>query len=124
MQGKSVSLLLISVLQAADRPHIVTNKAGFSSEIVSIGVFDDTAEALLTLSGAVCSSASYMQPSNTVLLISHPGWRIDRTTKLSLNGNTRIDIDPDISDARWLKSLAKRLTKNDHVNPPFPEGGK
>ncbi|KAF2659653.1 hypothetical protein K491DRAFT_755187 [Lophiostoma macrostomum CBS 122681] len=99
-----------------------TNKAGFSSELMSIGVFDDTAEATLTLCGAVCSSASHWQPSHTILLISHPGWRIDRTTRLSLNGNTRIDVDPDMADALWLRALAQRLTKREHVNPPFPDG--
>lgn len=60
-------------------------------------------------------------PSKTVLLISIPGWRIDRIAKLSLNGNSRIDIDPNMGDARRLRALAQRLTKKEHVNPPFPD---
>ncbi|KAF2112935.1 hypothetical protein BDV96DRAFT_497013 [Lophiotrema nucula] len=97
-----------------------TNKNGNTSELISMGVFDDTAEASLTLYGAVCGSTSHWQPSHTVLLISNPGWRIDRMAKLSLNANTRIDVDPDMADALWLRSLAQRLTKKEHINPPWP----
>ncbi|KAF1994902.1 hypothetical protein P154DRAFT_501038 [Amniculicola lignicola CBS 123094] len=99
-----------------------TNKKGITSELINIGVFDDTAEASLTLYGPMCTSASTWQPSHTVLLISNPGWRIDRIAKLSLAANTRVDIDPEMSDALWLRSLAQRLTKKEHVNPPFPDG--
>lgn len=55
------------------------------------------------------------------MLISNPGWRIEKTTKFSLNANSRVDIDPDIGDARRLRSLAQRLTKKEHVNPAFPD---
>lgn len=54
------------------------------------------------------------------MLICNPGWRIEKTAKLSLNANSRIDIDPDIGDARRLRALAQRVTKKEHVNPPFP----
>ncbi|KAF2190203.1 hypothetical protein K469DRAFT_25482 [Zopfia rhizophila CBS 207.26] len=99
-----------------------TNKKGISSELINIGIFDDTAEATLTLWGITCASASSWQPSHTVLLISTPGWRIDRKANLSLNANTRVDIDPNVSDAVWLRSFVQRLTKKEHVNPPYPEG--
>jgi hypothetical protein len=87
-------------------------------------IFDDTAEAALTLYGSMCISASQWQPSQTILLIFNPAWRIEGMAKLSLNGNTRVDIDPDISDAAWLRSLAQRLTKREHVNPAFPYDSK
>jgi hypothetical protein len=102
----------------------VTTKGGYSLELISIGVFDDTAEAVLTLTGVVCGSASFWLPSHTVLLVSNPGCKLDRTTKLSLGANTRIDVDPDIQDALWLRALAQRLTEREHVNPPFPDGSK
>lgn len=44
--------------------------------------------------------------------------------KLSLTANTRLDINPDMSDALWLRSLAQRLTKKEHVNPPFPDSSR
>lgn len=85
-----------------------------------MGIFDDTADASLTLYSGLCDSAASLQPSHTILLISSPGWRIEKTAKLSLNANSRIDIDPDMGDARRLRALARRLTKKEHVNPPFP----
>lgn len=97
------------------------NRNGTTSELLPLTVFDDTAEAVLTLYGGLIPSASSFQPSKTILLLSKPGWRIDRIAKLSLNGTSRIDIDPDISDARRLRALAQRLTTKEHVNPPFPD---
>lgn len=40
--------------------------------------------------------------------------------KLTVSGNSRVDIDPDMGDARRLRALAQRRTKKEHVNPPFP----
>jgi hypothetical protein len=97
------------------------NRNGTTSELISLGIFDDTSDASLTLYGLLSDSASTFNPSQTILLISNPGWRIEKTAKLSLNGNSRLDIDPDIGDARRLRSLAQRLTKKEHVNPPFPD---
>jgi hypothetical protein len=101
--------------------YIDINRNGTTSELISLGIFDDTADASLTLYSGLCDSASSFMPSNTILLVSNPGWRIDKTAKLSLNGNSRLDIDPDLSDARRLRALAQRLTKKEHANPPFPD---
>jgi hypothetical protein len=93
-------------------------------ELVDVGIFDDTGQACFTLTDAACSSASHWQPSHTVLLISKPlEWSLDKIPKLRMSSNTRVDVDPEMGDALWLRSLAQRLTKRDHVNPPFPEGG-
>lgn len=97
------------------------NRNGTTSELITLTIFDDTADASLTLYSTLCDSAPLFTPSHTVLLISSPGWRIEKTAKLSLNGNSRLDIDPDLSDARRLRSLAQRLTKKEHVNPAFPD---
>ncbi|KAF2489649.1 hypothetical protein BU16DRAFT_575344 [Lophium mytilinum] len=99
----------------------VENKRG-TTERINVGLFDDTAEATLTLWGSTTASAAPWQPSHTVLLITNPGWRIDRRAWISVTANTHVDVDPSITDAIWLRSFAQRLTKRDHVNPPFPEG--
>jgi hypothetical protein len=96
------------------------NRNGTTSELLSLGVFDDTSDGQLTLYSSLCDSASIFTPSKTVLLISNPGWRIEKTAKLTLTGNSRVDVDPDMGDARRLRALAQRLTKKEHVNPPFP----
>lgn len=98
----------------------VTNKNGSSSDLISIGIFDDTSEGYLTLYGSVSESASSWQPSHTVLLIANPGWRIDKTAKLTLNANTQVHVNPNMEDARYVRALARRLVKKEHVNPPFP----
>ena len=33
------------------------------------------------------------------------------------------DVDPMISDAFWLRGYAQRMTKREHINPPFPDDG-
>lgn len=96
------------------------NRNSTTSELITVGIFDNTADAQITLYAPLCDSAAAFHPSQTILLISNPGWRIEKTAKLSLNGNSRIDIDPDLSDAHRLRALARRLTKKEHVNPPFP----
>lgn len=98
----------------------VTNKHGSTCELVSIGVFDDTAEGYLTLYGSATTSVSVWKPSHTVLLIANPAWRIGRIATLSLNGNTQLYVHPTLADARYVRALAQRLTKKEHVNPPFP----
>jgi len=105
----------------ADTPLSVVTKKGKPSESIHVGIFDDTGEATLTLWGSATSSVSDWEPSKTILLIANPRWKIDRKTWLSLNANTRVDIDPAFNDAVWLRAFAQRLTKKDHVNPPFPE---
>ncbi|KAH7113877.1 hypothetical protein B0J11DRAFT_497343 [Dendryphion nanum] len=99
------------------------NKAGSTTETLTLSVFDDTAEATLTLYGATCASGALWNPSNTVLLLTNPGWRIEKVARLSLSANTRVDVDPDLVDTRWLRNLAQRLTKREHVNPEFPGSG-
>ncbi|KAF2023549.1 hypothetical protein EK21DRAFT_80638 [Setomelanomma holmii] len=112
--------LLVCVKSIGARKKFI-NRNSTTSELLSLGIFDDTADASLTLYGVLCDSASSFTPSKTVLLISNPGWRIEKSAKLTLNANSRADIDPDMSDARRLRTLAQRLTKKEHVNPPFPD---
>ncbi|KAF7448985.1 hypothetical protein Ptr902_02924 [Pyrenophora tritici-repentis] len=96
------------------------NRNGTTSELISLGIFDDTSDGLLTLYSSMCDSASLFTPSKTVLLISNPGWRIEKIAKLTVSGNSRVDVDPNMGDAHRLRALAQRLTKKEHVNPPFP----
>jgi hypothetical protein len=95
------------------------NRNGTTSELISLGIFDDTSDGLLTLYSSMCDSASLFTPSKTVLLISDPGWRIDKMAKLTITSGSRVDVDPDTGDARRLRAMAQRLTKKEHVNPPF-----
>lgn len=99
----------------------VTTKNGDTKELVNVGLFDDTAEATLTLWGPMCGSVQDWKASGTVLLITNPGWRDGAKPSISLNASTMVEVDPDVEDATWLKAFATRLTRREHVNPDFPE---
>jgi hypothetical protein len=110
-------------------PHIikaqcfpVTDKKGNARELVNVLLFDDTADASLSLWGSMVASAIPWKASQTVLLLSRPGWRIDRKAWLSITSNTMIDVDPAIPDANWLRTFAQRMIRKEHVNPSFPGG--
>jgi hypothetical protein len=90
-------------------------------DLISINVFDDTADAQLTLWGPQCLTSSSWKPSHTILLLTNPGWRISSRVWLSITSTTIIDVDPCISDADWLRNFAQRMLRREHVNPPFPE---
>jgi hypothetical protein len=63
-------------------------------------------------------------PGHTILLITSPGWKIDKKIWLSVTSNTMFDIDPIIPDTFWLRGYTQRMTKREHINPPFPVDGK
>ena len=101
----------------------VVTKRGTEAEKLDVNVFDDTADAKLTLWGPLCSSSAYWKTSYTILLITRPGLNGDGRPILSLTDNTYVDVDPCMIDAYWLRGHAQGLTKREHVNQPFPEGG-
>ncbi|KAK4986577.1 hypothetical protein LTR66_007827 [Elasticomyces elasticus] len=80
-------LVIVKSIGARKR---ITNRKGTTSEVIRVGIFDDTEEATLTLWGAVTESAAPWKPSSTVLLITNPGWKIGRKTHVSLTANTLV----------------------------------
>lgn len=101
----------------------VVTKKGKEAEKVDVNVFDDTADAKLTLWGPLCSSPAYWKTSYTILLITRAGLYGEGRPLLSLTDNTHVDVDACMTDAYWLRGHAQGLTKREHVNQPFPEGG-
>lgn len=53
--------------------------------------------------------------------MTNPGWRLDRSTNISLTSNTLVDVDPTIPDTLWLRNFASRLTRREDPNPVFPD---
>ena len=102
---------------------LVTTKKGVQTEKVDINIFDDTADATLTLWARTATSASLWKPSYTILLMTNPTFKGDRRPTLSLNQSTHVDVDPCMDDAYWLRGYAQKLTRREHVNEPFPDGG-
>lgn len=93
------------------------------TELVNVGVFDDTADASLTIWGNAMHSVNAWQPSSTMLLITNPTLRLDHLPSISLAATTHVDVNPMIPDADYVRRFAQGLTKREHVNTPFPDGG-
>lgn len=103
----------------------VTSKKGDrTNDLVKVLVFDDTDEATISLWGSMALSTTTWKAAHTVLLLTRPGCNVNNKIWLSIKATTMVDIDPDISDALWLRAYALRMTKRSHVNPPFVENGK
>ena len=101
----------------------VTDKNGNPIEKVDINVFDDTFQATLTLWNHVTDSAASWRPSQTILLITSAAFRDGGRPGISMTSTTQVEVDPYTPDVEWLRAFAQRMTKKEHVNPPFPEDG-
>lgn len=102
----------------------VQTKKGNQAEKVEVGVFDDTADATLQLWNCVAVSSCAWKASDTILLLSSPSFKGDGRPTLTIDTKTLVDIDPIMTDALWMRKFAQNITKREHVNPPFPDGGK
>lgn len=91
--------------------------------MININVFDDTAEATLTLWAQLASSPSSWKTSETILLLTNPGFKDERQPTIVVESKTHVDVDPCMEDADWLRTFAQRLTKREHINPSFPDDG-
>ena len=99
-------------------------KKNLPTEKIEVNVFDDTAEATLTLWQCTTASASVWKASHTILLITNAEFKNDRKPTLTLKNETLVDVDPAMTDAESLRAYADRITKKQCVNQPFPEGGR
>ncbi|KAL9607731.1 MAG: hypothetical protein Q9167_007382 [Letrouitia subvulpina] len=101
----------------------VTTKKGSKAELVNVVVFDDTFATILSLWGQVTASAASWEAAYTTLLISSPGLKSGNKPTIIITPRTQIDVDPLIADVDWLRKYAQTLTRKEHVNQPFSEGG-
>ena len=102
----------------------VADKKGNPVEKVDVNVFDDTYEAALSLWNHLCPSAAAWKPSKTILLITNAGYRGEGRPTITISHTTQVEVDPEMHDATWLRSLAQRLTKRDYINQSFPVDGE
>ena len=64
-------------------------------------------------------SATRWSPSETVLLITSPGYNAERK-RLSVSFSTFLEVNPSMYDAEWLRDYASKRLRREHANPPFP----
>ena len=101
----------------------ITKKAGGESDIAEVLLFDHTGEVRLAVWNEIIDSAKEWQPGKTILLISSPGYRVGLSGKgtVGIAHGTMVDVDPDFSDAEWLRKYALELTKKESLCLEFPD---
>lgn len=89
-----------------------------------MGVFDNTADAVVSIWGTqLLNSIEPWSPSQTILLITNARCSIGRRAYISITAASFIDVNPIFEDAEWLRNYIKGITRRQHANPQFPEGG-
>jgi hypothetical protein len=102
----------------------ITTKNGAELELLELVVFDDTADIIMKLWGAMIVTAKEWKASETILLISSPGFRVEYSGKgsVGLTHSTLVDINPDFVDAHWLLKYATTAHKVESTKQDFPDG--
>ncbi|KAF1815195.1 hypothetical protein P152DRAFT_431561 [Eremomyces bilateralis CBS 781.70] len=101
----------------------VTTKRGTLATVAHVRVFDDTAETTISLWGFTSNSVSHWKASQTILLITNAGHKPNgNSLEVCLSSETWIDVDPELTDAAWLRNYAAKLTRRECACPAFPDG--
>lgn len=115
--------ILVCVKSIGAKKTIMTKK-GFELELLEVIIFDDTGDSVLKLWNGVTATAKDWKASRTILLISRPGFRFEGKGKgsLGLTPSTMVDVDPEFTDAAWLKRFAAKAHKANSMKQEWPEG--
>lgn len=121
--------VLVCVRSVGNRKQVRPLKRDAELELREVTVYDHTASCVLTLWESQVASAVSWQANDTILLISSPKWKPSPPSRnaaaqadgsISIDYLTMLDVDPDFSDAHWLRKWAKERTKKEEVSTPFP----
>jgi hypothetical protein len=122
--GVSGAKVLMCVKSIGGKKKISRKDGGGESELTDILLFDHTSEVKLTVWNEMIESVKSWKPGETVLLISNPGYRIGLNGKgnLGIIGSTMVDVEPEGSDAQWLREYAMGLTRKESLCLKVDEG--
>jgi hypothetical protein len=122
--GVTGAKILVCVKSIGGKKKISRKDGGGECELVDVVLFDHTSEARLTVWNEMIESAKSWKPGETVLLISNPGYRVKFNGKgdLGIVAGTMVDVEPEGSDAEWLRRYAAGLTKRESLCLVVPEG--
>lgn len=101
------------------------NGNAVEQQLLNVMLFDHTGEVSLTVWQEMVDSVKLWHAGKTILLISNPGWVVNKYNskgKIGFMKSTMIDVDPDFPDAEWLRNHALSLTKREALCLQFPEG--
>jgi len=117
--------ILVCIRSVGPRRTINPKKREGTCHLVEIGIYDHTATCVLTLWEDMIASAKSWIPNQTILLIAQPSSRlINRQGETSVNVgigySSMVNVDPDIPDARWLRTRIQEMAKKESTSIPFP----
>ncbi|KAF6826749.1 nucleic acid-binding protein [Colletotrichum plurivorum] len=122
------SRILVCVKSIGSRKRIMVHDHTREAELVEVTVWDDTATCVLTLWEDKANSASLWRPNGTILLLTSPKFIAPRQPTptsspagIGLSYNTLVDVDPDFTDADWLRNWVKDTAKKESIYIPFPK---
>ncbi|KAI1812460.1 hypothetical protein GGS20DRAFT_21701 [Poronia punctata] len=118
--------ILGCVRSIGPRRTVHSKKKESNCHLVEVGIYDDTATCVLTLWEDMIASAKLWVPNQTVLLVSQPFGRAinrrgDARVDVGIGYSSLVNIDPDIPEARWLRTKIQEMAKRDSVCITFPQ---
>jgi hypothetical protein len=115
--------LLVSVKSIGAKKKIMKNSGG-ECELATVLLVDHTGEMRWTIWNDLIDSAKEWQPGKTILLVSNPGYKVERSGKgsVAIQHSTMIEVEPNFPDAEWLRRYIVGLTKKESLCLEFPVG--
>lgn len=125
------SMILVCVRSISPRYTVHSRMKEKIVDVVEIGIYDETATAVLKLWGEHAFSASSFVSNHTILLISHPTFKIlerqnkrraDVFAEVGIGHGSMLHVNPAIAEAHWLRKKLGDLSSDEDVLTRFPEG--
>lgn len=117
--------LLVCVKSIRGTKKLQTKK-GRECELMDVQLFDHTGDVKITLWNELIESAREWVPGSTILLVSNPGHKIPsygggKATAV-VQFKTMVDVNPEFTEAEWLRKYALGLTKKESLCLELPDG--
>ncbi|ETS82225.1 hypothetical protein PFICI_07227 [Pestalotiopsis fici W106-1] len=121
--------ILVCVRSVGPQKNIQRRKREATVDLVEVGIFDDTATAVLILWGDHAASAKSFIPNQTLLLISQPtcnsitpsSTKGQPAAELSIGYNSMVFIDPKCPQSKWLSTRITEISRRDSIVTIIPE---
>lgn len=122
--------VLLCVRSVGPQKKVQRRRREAAVDLVEIGVFDDTATAVLIFWGDHVASAKSFTPNETLLMISQPTCRSFASSstqgrpaaELSINYRSMVYIDPNCPTSQWLRTKISEISRRDSIVTRIPEG--
>jgi hypothetical protein len=121
--------VLVCVRSVGARKRIRPQGRDNDIELQEVAVFDHTFSCILSLWETQTKSTASWIPDTTILLLTSPRWKpwnrpTDTTSQakgsIGIDQKTLVEVNPNFSDAAWLRKWAKDRTKKEAVGTDFP----